>query len=226
LTFERSIKGADGFFQEIYVIDADGTNLKRITFLEQIINEPVWAPTGDRILFLAGVDGRDWFVYAVNSDGSELSRLTFKPSSASADPRWSPSGQRILWADRSGKIKVMNADGSNKMFLTSGKSFDYGAEWSPDGRHFAYVSSIAGEAPAQVVMMNPDDSSRRIVAVMDRLLFMTWSPDGKHIAFQGWLPEERISGIYVAKVDGSDLKRIAPTGDYSFPAWSPNLNNR
>jgi TolB protein len=60
---------------EIYIIDVDGTGLKRLTNNDLGDYRPVWSPDGQQILFVSLRDG-NCEIYIMNSDGSEQINLT------------------------------------------------------------------------------------------------------------------------------------------------------
>jgi Tol biopolymer transport system component len=113
---------------EIYVVDADGTGLRRLTNNWKSDGTPAWSPDGRKILFLrsgwrdsAEVEGD---VYVMNADGSgqrNLTRSVTRPFATERAPAWSPDGRKILFVsnrDRNSEIYVMNADGSGLRKLT------------------------------------------------------------------------------------------------------------
>jgi len=72
----------------LYILNTDGTGLK---FIKENGIQPVWDPTGTRLLFV--VDFDIWFY---NKTEDKLTRLTSN-SSPSFNPTWSPDGQYILY---------------------------------------------------------------------------------------------------------------------------------
>ena len=106
------VSGRDGD-SEIYVMNADGSGVSRLTDNPGRDWNPRWSPDGGRIAFTSDRDG-DSEIYVMNADGSGVSRLTDN-SADDHNPSWSPDGGRIAFnSDRDGgwEIYVMNADGS------------------------------------------------------------------------------------------------------------------
>jgi Tol biopolymer transport system component len=64
------------FDREIYITNADGADVKRLTNDPDSPDlSPAWSPDGLRIAFVKAHDGRR-DIYVVNTDGSGLVRLT------------------------------------------------------------------------------------------------------------------------------------------------------
>jgi Tol biopolymer transport system component len=106
---------------EISVINADGSGLRRLTRNWNYDGAPVWSPDGRKILF---VRFRDSDVYVMNADGSgqrNLTRSTTHPFARDEAPAWSPDGRKILFVSNrggNGEVYTMNADGTGKRKLT------------------------------------------------------------------------------------------------------------
>ena len=104
---------------EIYVVDADGSGLRRLTRNWSSDDGPVWSPDGRTILFMRSND-----VYVMNADGSgqrNLTRSVIYPFATDTAPTWSPDGRKILFVSNrggNGEVYVMNADGSDERRLT------------------------------------------------------------------------------------------------------------
>lgn len=125
----RSDGNEDG--QHIYVMNADGSNLTRISG-QGDRQFPDWSPEGDKIAYSGQGD-----IYVVNlADGTETN-MTNSPEN-DEQPKFSPDGQQILWlkGDRDAtQILTMNLDGGNLIQVTTA-GIPRGAEWTVDGRIF------------------------------------------------------------------------------------------
>ena len=207
---------------EIYTMNADGSDVKRLTNNPEWDGSPSWSPDGHRIAFVSYRDG-DGEIYVMNSDGTSLTRLTNSPSHEEGIA-WSPDGQRIAFAsEREGNrdIYVMNADGSDVRPLTNHPSNDASPSWSPDGRQIAFESEREGNQ--DIYVMNADGSDvRPLTNHPSDDASPSWSPDGRQIAFES--ERERNRAIYVMNADGSsDAKRLTSHSERSwFPSWSPD----
>jgi len=105
---------------EIYVMNADGSDLRRLTDNDATDQAPAWSPDGTQIAFVSDRDGNRE-IYVMNADGSEPQRLTDNPAYES-HPAWSPDGTQIAFiSERDGnrEIYILDADGSNVQRLTS-----------------------------------------------------------------------------------------------------------
>ena len=119
--------------QFIYVMNADGSNVRQLTF-ENWSDWPNWSNDGSQITYTSNDD-----IYVIKADGSGQSgNLTNSPEKDSRSS-WSPDGNQIAWVsgyDNNSNILVMNADGSQvKQITDNGQQSD--VQWTEDGRLFA-----------------------------------------------------------------------------------------
>lgn len=98
--------------------------------------EPDWSPDGQRILYTGLVS---LGVYVIDVSGKSAPLFLTPGLQYCGDPQWSLDGERIAFGC-SGKIYVMNADGSNTIAIADGGE----PQWSPDGQRIAFVSSQDG----------------------------------------------------------------------------------
>lgn len=207
---------------EIYVINSDGSNLRRLTDTESAEDHPAWSPNGKKIMFDADYDGDGFYeIYTLDVDGSNLTRLT---SSAANDQfaDWSPDGSQIAFSsDRNGNwdIFVMDEDGGNQRPLTDSPEWELFPAWSPDGTQIAFNGLQPNSQNTDVYMMNSDGSQIRQLTDSPRFdENPSWSPDGSQIAFQ--TQRDGNFKLYIMKPDGSNQQPLADNSyDDLWPSW-------
>ncbi|MFC1618949.1 TolB family protein [Candidatus Neomarinimicrobiota bacterium] len=127
------ISDRDGHNQ-IYAMDMDGSNQRRITRDTLDYYHPQFSPDGSRILFYSHVTGNDE-IFTMDTSGNDLHNLSNTPGNDNM-AQFSPDGAMIVFtSDRDGgrEIYSMNADGSGQTRLTDNTYPDYCPTYSPDG---------------------------------------------------------------------------------------------
>ncbi|HMK30042.1 MAG TPA: Tol-Pal system beta propeller repeat protein TolB [Terriglobales bacterium] len=136
---------------EIYVVDTDGRNLRRVTNSRGPDVSPVFNPkTNSQIAWVSGRTGLPQ-IYIMEADGTNVQRMTDQGYAVS--PSWSPNGQYLAFAwirhygpGAPGASDIYVMDITTKQFvqLTHDAGRNDFPSWSPDGRHIVFQSSRTG----------------------------------------------------------------------------------
>lgn len=92
---------------EIFVCNADGTDLKQVTHLGKANWAPFFHPSGKKIIFASNHHsqrGYDFQLYMVNVDGTGLEQITTE-SIFNAFPMFSPNGKQLVWSSNRNNAK-------------------------------------------------------------------------------------------------------------------------
>jgi Tol biopolymer transport system component len=166
----------DPINDEVYVMDADGSNVRRLTDNPADDANMTWSPDGTRIAWETNREG-DFDIWIMNADGSNPTGLTVDPADDEW-PAWSPDGTKIAFdtfRDGNSEIYVINVDGTGLTNLTNDPGFDSAAAWSKDGSQIAFISDRGGAVDIWVM---DADGSDPVNLTNDGWsdFFPSWSP--------------------------------------------------
>ncbi len=126
---------------DLFVVDLDGTNLRRLTTGPDVESEPVWS-IGGQIAFERGRG-----IWSIGTDGGGLRRLTAK----GRHPDWSPDGRRLVF-DRNRHLYTTTRTGRRPTRLAGSGIYP---AWAPSGRKIAFRRNY------DIYTANPDGTSRK-----------------------------------------------------------------
>jgi TolB protein len=162
---------------EIYIADATGGHLHRITFAAGVSTSPAWNPkTGKQMAFVSDRGGSP-VLYVANSDGSDVQKLNLPDMGYVIDPSWSPNGQLLAfsWRRPSGNydIYAMDIVSQQLVELTKDAGRNERPSWAPDGRHIVFESTRTGTR--QIWSMLADGSEAHQLTAQGQNESPSWS---------------------------------------------------
>jgi Tol biopolymer transport system component len=198
---------------DIYIINADGTDLRRVTRLATQESEPSWSPDGSQLAYQSQRPG--WALYRSNLNGNEEMPLT---TSTSWSPAWSPDGQWIAYSTGSAIYKI-SCTGEDRQILTQGGNCGRPA-WSTDGQALVFHSTRSGNNEIYILDLESGEITQ-ITNHPARDFQASWSPDGQRLVFAS--DRDGDLEIYTIRTDGRELVQITNNDvDDMLPAWSPD----
>ncbi|HEY1306390.1 MAG TPA: hypothetical protein VGF24_22705 [Vicinamibacterales bacterium] len=139
---------------EIYAMNIDGSNLRRLTNHPAGDSSPTWSPNGTQIAFTSDRTGKPQIYVMSSVDGSNLRRITVDESEADR-PTWSPSINEIAFAARTSSsgfdIKVYDPNSGQTQKITFGEGTNESPAYAPNGRHLAFASTRSGRTQIYTV---------------------------------------------------------------------------
>jgi Tol biopolymer transport system component len=171
----------------IYVMNADGGEVRKITSDNHFYGSPAWSHDGKKLVYDGGATELDFsgsriFVHALGDEKALDVGPGNCPSLSPDDlqiaffvPTYSSSGAKPgVW--------VMNADGKNREWISDGER----PRWSPDGDKLVFTSSHEGFPSVYVY----DTISLETIRVLDRgydqIIGAAFSPDSSQLVFVGY----------------------------------------
>ena len=204
---------------DIYVMNSDGSGVKRLTDTPAMDMGAQWWDRGRTIAF-ARYDGGGYpTTLVMDPDGTNVRPMEDRRQIHWA---WSRDGAMVLTGPLDDSepsfIWVQNVDGTGRRLLTEFQpgSFNSDMSFSPDGSAVLFESFVGSMSDAGVYVVDLEGGTpRRLATGTDP----SWSPDGSLIAFKYHDAEADRYWLHVMNADGSS-DRTLPEG--TIPRWFPD----
>ena len=213
--------------KEMYVVDFDGANVKKLTDEKSVILSPDWSPNGQSIVYTS-YKAHNPDLILLDPTGRRARQPLLKLPGINSAPAWSPDGKSIslvLSKDANSEIYVLNR-WRKLTRLTRNFRIDTSPTWSPDGKQIAFTSDRSGMGRPQIYIMDAvkgdQAGTTRVSEIGSRYNDNpAWSPDGDKIAFTSMVGRRFQIKIY--DINTRETTRFTSgSGSKEEPVWSPD----
>lgn len=196
---------------ELYVADADGSDIQQLT--TDLVGDgwPSWTPDGLSLIYERGQH-----IWRIGSEGTGAEQLNAK---SGVTPSVSPGGRWIVFRGQIRQSKGLSAlqlfkmriGGTRLTRLTASLRMNSQPSWSPDGRRIVFLRGRAGS----VVVMRADGTREREILEREGAGSPAFSPDGTQIAY---IYRDIIK---IANRDGTNTRTVENSQGAAFRvAWA------
>jgi TolB protein len=239
----------DGANTSVMLFDVDRKLLFRLGSLGSIrlasdgVNRSLnWSPDGERIAFVSDTSALKT-LNVLTMDGTLLAPVTSQSLGITVD--WSPDSQHLIYTAYnvdtlwdSFSIALETVEEALPGIVVRSDASDYGAAWSPNGTHLAYVSDVRSINTGNLFVIpagnkekgvQVDFKTARQITQPPLTVFspVSWSPDGTQMVFSAYVEHYERQALDLYHLD---LRHTPPTmkqitrlaRDNFSPAWSPD----
>lgn len=219
---------------DLYLINADGSELTQITHTNDDIIAPSWSPDGSYLAFLISKFNQlNIAILPLESVLADVSAdhsiVLVEDPVESSPPAWSPDGSMLFYAAAPGEnidLYKIDLDGKNKVQITDTDFHEKHPALAPDGTKLVYSSDRSGSFDIYLIddfdLRNPQiQSPIQITFGEGDELFPAWSPDGSRIVFT--TTEKGSKDISYIDLESRTVHSIQDSSaDEWKAAWSPD----
>ncbi len=208
--------------KEIYVVDYDGQNMKKLTNDRSIALLPRWSKDGR--IYYTTYRYKNPDIFAIDLKAGKIAPVIIR-GGLSLIGGVSPDGKALVFTSSKGpnpSIYIYNLETGEKKQITNRQSVDGSPSYSPDGKYITFVSNRAGN-PQIYVMELATGQTRPLTKTFNWSDSPQWSPTGEWIVFAGRESPYHPFDIFLVDLTGTQLRRLTTdAGSNEDPTWSPD----
>lgn len=203
--------------EDIFIMDADGSDMRRLTNTPQRDDEADISSNGRFIAYETN-SGGERVVMIMDTNGRSPRELI-----PGRQPDWSPDDRYIAFEsnDFPQQIFIVEIASGDVRQITNTLSHSRAPSWSPDGEQLAFMTEVDGAWQLAIVDVSSGLHREITIGPPDKR-FPVWSPDGELIAYNTLTGAGAVDHIWVIEPSGENAHRLTTEGQNGRPAWSPD----
>lgn len=212
---------------EIWVMDLDITNPRKLIQEAASFSSHTWSPDGNSLAYVS--PSHNILIYSLEektalplTDGSFLSE---------DEPDWSPNGTWIVFSgikDGNRDIYIIHPDGSGLQRVTNHPDNDQHPDWAPDSAKIAFSSTRDGDYIKDIFSIDithgtEDEGNLARQITMSDLseIDPDWSPDGNLIVYSAHGIGATHATLFIMDDAGQHHFQLTERNIYNSPKWHP-----
>jgi TolB protein len=213
---------------DIYEMDVDGSNRKRLTTAKDYEGEPFYSPNGSKICYVREQRGQGQ-IYTMDRDGKNQKQLTSGSAVFNACS-FSPDNKQVVYynfSEHKHTICIMNTDSTNQKCLIGDNIDKSNPVFSAQGDSIYYYTVKTDDSykmtAVEIWKQNINTLETQFVStLLGELYEIKFSPDYKKIVYIAWQGDsQQYQQIYIANIDGTSVKMLTNTKELkSTPSFS------
>ncbi len=218
--------------KELYMVDSDGEDLRRLTWDEDLAISPTWSPDGSRIAYVSYKTGLPRIYELDLADGTER-LIDVGREGQHITPAYHPSGDELAFNILgTGLFRYDLREDCCPVELVGGRAENLQPSYSHDGDELVFLSNRLGEATPQIYIMPSRGGNAALLSPYrfgqgGYFADPDWSPVSGKVAFAGGIVRRRVLNryqIFVADTEVGDDRLIQLTheGSNEDPSWAPD----
>lgn len=219
--------------QEIYTVDSDGENLRRLTNYGWISMSPTWHPSGEKLAFTTYPNNEPSVIYELDLVSGRERVLDPGRAGQQITPTYHPNGREIAFGlmgyNRTGLFSYDLERDCCLTHIQGGRWEDISPSYSPDGSRIAFNTLRYGTHIPQIMAVSSRGGQADLISpyVYGSSGYYTspdWSPTGDQVAFHGRVERSGRYHILVADVESRtpSVLQLTAEGNNEDPSWAPD----
>ncbi len=219
-----------GDFPDLYVIDADGKNLRRVTNDKRQEQAPTWTRDGKNLVFTAEKSFLNSPLWQIALDGTGLKQITPGEAENWSDenPQFSSDGRKLAYNKlRKGLSSLALRDvktGFTRYLVPDDRAVYNRPGWSPDGRQIAVGLGTSLLLDTEIVRYSQlsmiDLASGQIKSLFKSRSNITdpqFSPDGQWLVYGIGAADIQ---LYICRTNGQNARQLTRAAGSSEATWA------